>query len=67
MTKKWNDGDVRVVRLFALFPVSILMYDKDGIYEKAHWETRWLELATVRQRYVTGLGGGFWQNDRFLD
>ena len=48
-------GDVRVRRIFLLFPRT------------CRNQTRWLEWATIREKYSYGRHGGGWCIDAFID
>lgn len=57
--RKPKHGDTRVVRKFALFPISIR--SEDG----AIIEIRWLEICYIWQRYDAFYGR--WKQSHFVD
>jgi hypothetical protein len=58
---KWKnpnpkDGDVRIIKRFALFPIN------------TPHETRWLEFVRIEQRYEGyNWADDGWQNTQFID
>jgi hypothetical protein len=52
-------GDKRLIKRFALFPISIIQnHIKD---------TRWLEFVVIEQKFAEGLTDDFWENVRFIN
>lgn len=51
-------GDVRIIKKFAWFPVSVVYC---GIEE-----TRWLEKVKIRQVYCLTWHDHYWENERFI-
>jgi len=48
-------GDMRTISRFLWLPVTIEL------------EVRWLERATIKQRYEGGFGeGGWWKNEEWV-
>lgn len=54
-------GDKRIVKRFALFPITI--------YTAEFSETRWLAIVYIRQRRITGLWEDldYWLDEAFVD
>jgi hypothetical protein len=52
-----NIGDKRIRSFFALFPVRCYTTN----------EIRWMETVTVLEKYVQGIGPGYWAIEKFND
>lgn len=55
---RWSypkDGERRTISKFLIVPVQVGR------------EMRWLEWATMEQRYIVGLYSCFWHTERFID
>lgn len=52
--KNPNEGDIRIVRKFAFFPIQ------------ADDEIRWLERVTIAQKYYSDYDGSGWNNLYFV-
>lgn len=57
----WEDGDMRIVRRFALFPITCRRYWDDRI----DIETRWLQTVYVAQKYTRVWSEAWWINKHF--
>lgn len=55
-------GDTRVIKRFALFPITV--------HTTGHSETRWLAIVYIRQRYCESLSclfSDYWSDEEFVD
>jgi hypothetical protein len=70
---RWNDkdgpeeGDTKICKWFALFPVRALVVKYGDMFVEHHDETRWLEWVTVKQTLVNGRNFMFWEDTEFID
>ncbi len=53
--KQPKDGDVKIKKIFALFPIT------------SNGETRWLEWVNVECEYCSDLFESYWRIKRFID
>ena len=58
--KRIEQGAIRIVKRFSLFPISIW----DG-NEKRHI-TSWLEVVYIKQKYHDGYESSDWINENFV-
>lgn len=59
----WRQGDERVIKCFALFPITC----RNKMITKVIIETRWLETVYIRQVYSADWGSlSVWKNKCFV-
>lgn len=58
-TKVYRDGDKRVRKFFAFFPVCV--------WGRTEAETRWLQRVTVLEKFVVSWSDSYWITLKFID
>ena len=61
--RRWRNDDCRIVKRFAIFPISCKEYRDDRI----DTETRWLQTVYIIQMLRTAWDEYQWKNRRFVE